>query len=216
MTRPELRYTLVADGPTDRALMRITAWLLRQIEDLVPCAFVPQFFDPRVLDDPPEGLAAKIERALSLFPCNILFVHRDAEASAPSDRVLEIERALPTGVGSHVCIVPVRMTEAWLLIDERAIRMAAGNPHGVHSLGMPSAHNLESLANPKHVLRDLLVQASAFCGRRRDKFERELSQRVHRVAELIDDFGTLRSLPAFREFEQDTRSAVLAWTGALG
>ena len=27
-------------------------------------------------------------------------------------------------------IVPVRMTEAWLLLDESAIRRVAGRPHG--------------------------------------------------------------------------------------
>jgi hypothetical protein len=211
MTGLELRYTLVADGPGDRALLPILTWLLRQLEDVSGCALVPQFFDPRPLDDPPSDLADRIVKARQLFPCDILFVHRDAETSTRQDRVREIEQALPSYAGLHVGVVPVRMTEAWLLIDQRAIRTAAGNPNGTHALAMPALPTVESIPDPKHMLRSLLLQATAFRGRRRSKFEREVSQRVQRVAELIEDFRPLRELPAFQEFEHATRCTVLKW-----
>jgi hypothetical protein len=37
----------------------------------------------------------------------------------------------------HIPVVPVRMTEAWLLADEFAIRSAPGNPNGTQSLDLP-------------------------------------------------------------------------------
>jgi hypothetical protein len=211
MTAPELRYTLVADGPGDRALLPILTWLLRQLEGVGGCVLVAQFFDPRPLDDPPSTLGGKIARALELFPCGILFVHRDAETSTRQERVREIEQALPSSAGLHVCVVPVRMTEAWLLIDQRAIRTAAGNPNGIRALAMPALPTVESIPDPKQMLRGLLLHATAFRGRRRSKFEREVSQRVQRVAELIEDFRPLRALPAFQEFEHATQCAVLGW-----
>ena len=211
MTAPELRYTLVADGPGDRALLPILMWLLRQLEDVGACALVPQFFDPRPFDDPPSELAGRIGRALQLFPCHVLFVHRDAETSTRQDRVREIELALPRNTAPHVCVVPVRMTEAWLLIDQRAIRIAAGNPNGTHPLAMPTLPTIESLPDPKQMLRSLLLEATAFRGRRRSKFEREVNQRVQRVADLIEDFQPLRGLSAFQAFERETRSVVVAW-----
>jgi hypothetical protein len=211
MARLELRYTLVADGPSDRALMPILTWLLRQLQEVHGRALVPQFFDPRPLDNPPSGLGAKIARALELFPCAVLFVHRDAETSGRPARVREIEQALPSSVAPHVCVVPVRMTEAWLLIDQRAIRTAAGNPNATHPLVMPPMAAIESIPDPKQSLRDLLLEATAFRGRRRNRFERDLGRRVQRVAELIEDFRPLRQLSAFQEFEKETRSVVVAW-----
>jgi len=44
-----------------------------------------------------------------------------------SNRVREIREAV---THPHVALVPVRMTEAWFLHDEEAIRRASGNPNG--------------------------------------------------------------------------------------
>jgi hypothetical protein len=40
-----------------------------------------------------------------------------------------------------VCVVPVRMMEAWLLIDEMAIRRVAGNPNGRIPIELPVLNN---------------------------------------------------------------------------
>ena len=68
----------------------------------------------------------------------MLFVHRDADSSqesssaGPERRYDEVARAVADASydGAWVGIVPVRMTEAWLLLDESAIRRVAGRPHG--------------------------------------------------------------------------------------
>ncbi len=54
-------------------------------------------------------------------------------------RLAEIKAALESmeGIPVTVPIVPVTMTEAWLLFDERAIRRAADNPAGENSLQLP-------------------------------------------------------------------------------
>ena len=51
-----------------------------------------------------------------------------------------------------VCVVPVRMQEAWLLIDEAALRRAAGDPNGTQPLAMPDVQRLEELADPKQLI----------------------------------------------------------------
>jgi hypothetical protein len=78
------------------------------------------------------GLAERISRALALFPADLLFVHRDADRGPTATRREEIRRAVAATMANQmtVPVVPVRMTEAWLLIDEAAIRSAAGNPRG--------------------------------------------------------------------------------------
>jgi hypothetical protein len=100
-----------------------------------------------------------------------------------------------------VCVVPVRMTEAWLLFDERAIRRAAGNPNGREPLPIV-AGNPENLPDPKGTLHEALRSASGLAGRRRKKFA--LTDAVQRVPDYIDDFRPLRELSAaFARLEQD-------------
>jgi len=204
-----MRYTLVADGSSDRCLRRIINWILEAIPRVSAVGFVEQFADVREFSERPHTLDEKVRRASELFPCEILFVHRDAESEPRSKRVDEIASAVASLAGlRHVPVVPVRMTEAWLLIDEHAIRQAAGNPNGIVDLEMPAISRLESLPNPKHELRQRLLKASELSGRRREKLKRDLPRRVQRVADLIADFDSLRALPAFSAFESDTESAV--------
>jgi hypothetical protein len=117
--------------------------------------------------------------------------------------VAEIQEAIANITLSepHVCVVPVRMQEAWMLIDEAAIRSAAGNPNGSVTLRLPRLQEIEGLADPKNLLHELLRNASELTGRRLKKFS--ASANAHRVAELVDDWQPLRKLSAFVEFERE-------------
>ena len=185
----ELRYTLVADGPSDRALLPILTWLLRL-----------RFLFRRSLPRPPKELSERINRSVELHPCDLLFVHRDAESAPIKKRETEIRKALEESSVENsvrvVCVVPVRMQEAWLLIDEAALRRAAGNPNGIQPLDMPDVQKIEGLADPKQLIRELLRQASGLQGRRLERYNWRSS--AHRVAEMISDFSLLYRLAAFQ------------------
>jgi hypothetical protein len=201
-----ITYTLVTDGPSDRALMGPIGWLWR---GAMSVAAQGQWFDPRPLPRRPPSLVGRIRLALELFPCDVLFVHRDAEVAVPQLRRREIDgavhAAVPEGSGCpHVCVVPVRMSEAWLLFNEDAIRRAAGNPNGRAPLGLPSVRALESLPDPKSVLFEAMRTASGRRGRRLARMSMTGCQA--RLAEVIGDYSPLRSLPAFRLLEADLRS----------
>jgi hypothetical protein len=88
------------------------------------------------------------------------------------------------------------MTEAWLLFDERAVRFASGNPYGHAPLELP-VKSPEKVADPKAMLHDALRAASGLKGRRLRSLN--VSQTVYRVAEYIDDFSPLQTVPAFAE-----------------
>lgn len=194
-----LQFTLVADGASDRALLPILTWLLRQHSLR---AFQPQWADLRALRQPPKTLEEKIITALELYPCDLLFVHRDAEREPRETRVAEIRQCLtaqpqpPT-----VCVVPVRMQESWLLFDEAALRLAADNPRGDIRLSLPPLHRLEEIPDPKELLYGLLYQASGLRPGRLSRFHP--AARIHRLAELIEDFSPLRRLPAFQALETE-------------
>ena len=148
------------------------------------------------------GLASRIEAALTHYPCEILLVHRDSEKQTWSSRMDEIRQVigqLSVPPPRWVEIVPVRMTEAWLLSSELAVRRAAGNRSSAVDLALGSAKAWEAHPDPKLVLHSALRAASGLTGRRLAKFNVHEAQ--HRVASLISDFSNLRSLKSFREFE---------------
>ena len=201
----DLRYTLLTDGSSDRVLVPLLTWLLR--EKNVRAAIQPQWAELRGLPNPPRDLYGRILTSIELYPCDLLFVHRDAEREPSEERVREIEDALLRGTSQGqaippaVCVVPVRMQEAWLLFDEAAIRQAAGNPTGRQGLGLPRVTSSEALPDPKEMLHGALRAASGLSGRRIHTFNAR--QAALRLADLIDDFAPLRALPAFQRLEAD-------------
>lgn len=88
----EVRYTLTTDGPTDAALIPLLNWFLK--EQGVAGPISPIWADLRRLRLPPRGLLDRIKCALDLYPCDLLFVHRDAENQSPERRHAEICQAM--------------------------------------------------------------------------------------------------------------------------
>lgn len=199
-----LGIALIVDGTSDKALLSIVRWMIQQ--HFPGLALLELGIRSRV----GEPLGRAVEESLALWSPDVLFVHRDAEAMA-----LETRRAqIPVTFRNTVRVVPVRMTEAWLLFDESAIRAAAGNPNGSAALHLPRVPRLEQAADPKKSLYAAITTASERTKRRRKRLERDLGLRVQRVAESIADFAPLRSLPSFRAFEEETRSVVGSWLGS--
>lgn len=203
-----LRYTLIADGSSDSTLLSIIRWSLNSLYPKL--ATEACFADFRLLPHPPKTLEEKARRAASLFPYDILFVHRDAEFTDNNMieiRMQEIKEAIGAHVFEHtVCIVPVKMMETWLLISEEAIKQAAGNRNYKQAIALPSPKNLEREANPKQTLHTILKTASGLTGRRLSAFN--VHQAVHLVAEYTQDYSPLRQLQAYRAFEEDLQNKV--------
>ena len=206
MTR-RLRFTLLGDGSSDEALKRHVEWMVRE-NVASDVAIDSQWADLRAAKPKPEGLGARIERAIDLYPCDVLFVHRDAEREEPERRIQKIAQAcLGMNVGvTPVPVIPVRMSESWLLCDETAIRKAAGNPNGEQPLNLPRLRDIEGLPDPKNTLHAVLRCASGLSGRRLKAF----LPRARLVANYITDFSMLRRLPAFQRLETDLRNVLEA------
>lgn len=200
----EIRYTLISDGSSDRALLPILTWVLR--ERCGVNRIQPEWADLRRLPRPPDALKKRILVAIELFPCNLLFIHRDAEREDPNHRYREIRHALKEASAQGfqtpaVCVVPVKMTEAWLLFDELSIRQAAGNPNGRTALDLPDFNKVELMPDPKDCLYEILRRASGLSGRRLKTFN--VTGSKIRISDLIEDFSPLRNLRAFRRLEED-------------
>jgi hypothetical protein len=198
-----IQFTLFADGPTDRALLPVLSWLIRETHK--PDTIAHEFLSkPEFRTD--LSFTARLRIALDLAPCDILFIHRDAEKQDPRLRYDEIAKAVATlsaqhAKAPHVCVVPVRMTEAWLLADESAIRKAAGRPTSTEPLDLPKLNRLENIPDPKAALYELLRDASGKKGRRRASFD--VREAAALVPEFVASFAPLRQLGAFARLEED-------------
>lgn len=199
-----LRYTLISDGPSDWSLRPVLDWLLKRHSKQV---FDGTWADLRSRLHPPRTLHERILTSIEDYPCELLFVHRDAEAASRDERVEEIQDALAEAKAEPpaVCVVPVKMSEAWLLIDEEAIRSAAGNPNGSVELPMPRLSDIERLPDPKKLLFGLLRQASERSARRR---KLNVERLRYRVAERVVDYSPLQKLKAFKALEEELKNVL--------
>ena len=185
--------TLVAEGSSDQALVPFIEFAL---DAYCTIPHVTTFANDLVKG----ALSERIAQALLMHPCDLLFVHRDADRATVAVREQEIRNAaLAAGRDLAVCVVPVRMTEAWLLVDPLAIRRAASNPAGGSDLALPSITRLESLTDPKRTLFAALEIASGLGPNRLRQFDRYRARR--QVSGFMEDVSMLRQLPSFLHFE---------------
>jgi hypothetical protein len=195
-------YTLVADGTSDRVLLPVLTWSLRRHG---VTTVTEQWADLSRIPRARKG-GQRLSVVVDLYPCDLLFVHRDAETQPFEVRRQEIAATAASVRVPHVPVVPVRMTEAWLLTNERAIRAAASNPNGSDELHLPSIRRIEQIPHPKQTLHEVLVRASGLSARRRSRLP--IEQRVHRITSYIDDFSELDELEAFRILQSDIQAVL--------
>ena len=197
--------TLVAEGSSDQALIPLIEFVLDE-----HCRI------PHVTTFAAEVSAGKLHdrvaQALILYPCDLLFVHRDADRESVSQREGEIRAAVRLiGAPTPICLIPVRMTEAWLLADEMAIRRASGNTAGTANLGLPPVSRLETQADPKGLLFAALDRASELGPHRLRRFDRYQARR--QISGFMDDHSVLRGIPSFTHFESQVREFFLRFAG---
>jgi hypothetical protein len=198
-----IRHTLVSEGSTDANLIPIIDWTLKHTAGLpLSQGKRAEFWR---LSKKPGSLGERILKAVELDPCEILFIHRDADGELPQARVGEIRQAIEqAGIKMPaVAIIPVRMLEAWLCFNEVTIRKASGNPNGKVPLNLPAMKRVESRPDPKRDLREALLTASERSGRRRKRFDTAAAFWL--IVDGIEDFSPLRELPSFQAFERSVK-----------
>ena len=187
MTR-QLTWSIIADGGTDRLLVPIIEWAIHRVDPQVEI-LEPQFRKRRG--------SVKEELGKQDSGHMLVFVHRDSEGLRLEERLQEFEGVERPDV---VPVVPVQMSEAWILFNARAIAKAAGAPSA--GIGAPRVAELESIANPKQRLDELLVAAAGNpSGRRGRIFKRSIVARRVSVAQYIADYSPLEDVPAFAAFQ---------------
>ena len=198
-----LRFLLVCEGSSDAALVPHISVLLLQNGQIDPQGIAWARSGP---------LSDKIREGLEHSgDCDLLLVHRDADASQETRsagaerRYSEIDEAVRGSgfTGPWVGVVPVRMVESWLLLDESAIRRVAGRPRGNILIDLPSPSDVESESDPKGCLEQALITASETSGRRLQKFRRDIPHLRRLLLEQLPVGGVLEQSPSWVRFRDD-------------
>ena len=197
-----MRFLLVCEGSSDTALLPHIQRLLTRYG--YPDSPGEAWSDGRRLVD-------KVRNGLQrLGQFDLLFVHRDADNAGASPRYDEIGSAIQEAEyrGPWVGMVPVRMTEAWILLDEAAIRSAVRKPHGRTPLALPTPRESERMADPKTMLETVLLDVSETRGRRRREIREDLPNLRRQLLRNLPVGGPLEELESWSKFRDDTVAAL--------
>lgn len=211
-----LSSALYCEGTTDAHFLR--PLLLRLCEGLAARSREPvEVADPLILVDEPrhKGLPRSERIALAANAADgawlVLFIHADADGrNGQTARVERVQPGIDRLAGTFgrnrqaVAVIPIRMTESWVLADTDALRQAIGTTRDDRALGLADAlvHGADRVRDPKALLRD------AFIAARPHAHAAQLSAYLGQIGEAVS-FERLRRLEAFRQVESDLEDALL-------
>lgn len=207
---------LYAEGRTDERFLpviiqRTLAQLLGQYG-----RDVTEVWEP-MLVEPSKKLPTRVENILAVarqtHGYHILMVHADSDSSEPKQA---FQQRFEPGLrlvnqasirGEKVCaelipIIPVQMTEAWMLADTNVLIDVIGTQLRAEALGVPLyAHQIEAISDAKQRLEEILQVALAEHPRRK--------RRQRSIKELYEPLGRqirlnrLLELPSYQRFIKD-------------
>lgn len=214
-----LAMALFAEGSTDHQFIRIVAQ--RTAEHILNqnSPMVVDVLDPQIVERSPGKQAKRIlDAAHSAYGFHLLLVHADADArtrdTAWADRiepglqrVLEASKDCNQVCDKPVPVIPVQMTEAWMLADPFAFAETMGYEIPPTELGLPRRPSqVENFADPKAKLKEAIRTAQSNRPRRR--------RRDLKISDLYEPLaGTVRldrlaGVPAFCQFQTDLTQAL--------
>ena len=186
------RCAFIGEGTSDNRLAKVLERLLMSMRPGADVNLEPHEWTGRR----PNNAEEKI-KALAEEPYDLIFVHRDADNAGIEARIKECRSPDDDRV---VPVIPVRMTEAWVLADlwseESFQAWAAGK-------GL-SRKVIEGLADPKRTLEEYL-------NRDRSRFMKatEFASRRSRLVGKIRIDGDVKHLEAWKRLEDELSDALI-------
>ncbi|HLX40315.1 MAG TPA: DUF4276 family protein [Ktedonobacteraceae bacterium] len=208
----ELRLALYAEGTTDEQFL--PSILQRTCEQLIAKhnQTAVNVVDPRIIARK-KNIANRdesiLQAAREAIDFHILVIHADAD-SYSQEKALK-ERFQPGYElvklsNEQVCkylvpVVPIYMTEAWLLADNDALRKVIGTNMKVHELGLvQKARLIEADSNPKQTLKNIVQKAYANRSRRHQQVDLGI---LYRSLGRVIRLEQLENLKAYNQFVHD-------------
>ncbi|MDZ4763639.1 MAG: DUF4276 family protein [Chloroflexota bacterium] len=148
-----------------------------------------------------------LEVAKAGYGYSLIIFHQDADASDTQKCLSErfqpryetVKNTDEQINKTFVPIIPVRMTEAWMLVDFEAFKRVTGTDKNADDLEFPNRpHQVEALQEPKFIFEQA-VRKSRNSSRRRRRMIDPSEIYVPLAAQI--DLERLRLVPSFHEFE---------------
>jgi len=213
MTRPlHVRYAFIREGKSDD-------YIKRHLTDLCIRHGAREVTDMSIdwlhqTEKTKKEMTAEIKKTLAVPSINLLFIHADADSPDSGPKSRDIADAVHQAAGAgepphYVAVIPVQEIEAWILVDEQAIRKVARNPKSSRiRLDIPSPRAVEQINDPKEKLKKALHDASELSGRRLERFKKRFNWHRRILLEGLDCEGPIRQVPAWKKLDNDVRLAM--------
>ncbi len=146
---------------------------------------------------------------------SLLCVHVDADNGTDNrafeERILPAFRAVEQTEGKMcknlVAIVPVYMTESWMIADTDAFKVEIRTSKSNQELNLPAKSRLaEQIANPKETIKKALQIAYKDYPKRRRR--RKISELYTPLVQKVD-LEKLALLPSYQKFQQAAKDALI-------
>jgi len=206
--RPDERFLpIVIQRTVERILAQRGRTIVDVLEPVVLARSIDRRFQTRV--------DRILEAARRSAGYHALIIHADADHPTP-ERAME-ERIRPgfeqvRNAQERVCdklvpIIPVRMTEAWMLVDSEALRMVIGVSADTQMLALPTRpRQVESDLDPKQTFRQAVQNALVHRSRRRRRID--LGAIYEPLARQIN-MERLNEVPAYQQFVSDMTDTLI-------
>lgn len=212
-----LTIAFSGEGPTDhRFLSKI---IERTVVSLLTPDKVRQEVDVLAPISLSRGSGSEADRIFALgkqaygFHCFI--IHADADASTPTAALAEryapgVDQLLAEAdprCSQIIPLIPVHMTEAWMLADPDALLRLLTTPLTARELDLPDATGAERKANPKLFLTEVLANAQRHLTRK--NYRIDLADLYTLLPDVIP-LERLDLLPSYQQFKQHLKVALIS------
>lgn len=142
----------------------------------------------------------------------VLCVHTDADEATDTNtfknKINPAFSAVNESSADYLCknlvaVVPIQMSEAWMLSDKELLKDEIGTQKSNQILGIE--HNSESFANPKQVIEEAIRIARQDLTKRRRR-DLTISKLYLPIGQKIP-LSKLENLPSYQKFKESIRGA---------
>lgn len=213
---------LYTEGPTDEKFLPII--IQRTIQQILikRGRMTVDILEPillrRLVDHKSYGTQAeRILRAARLAAgYHTLIIHADADHASSQKALTEriqpglelVQQSQDRVCGQVLPLIPIRMTEAWMLADPATLQDVIGTNVLPQTLGLPErAEQVQSIPNPKQTLNQAIQNALAHQSRRRRRLQPgALYEPLARQLSL----ERLNQVPAYQQFVGEMTNTLIA------
>lgn len=209
-----LQIGFTTEGITDVRLLKNIIWKTFQ-SVAFECNTSIEVYEPELLEKKGETFNEQIlNLTIEHNYFHVICVHRDSDS--PSMDITNENMIKPSfeGVMNHegdnckilVPLIPVQMSEAWMLVSKQLLKNKIGTNLTDQELGLPTrTRQIEGISNPKELIINAIriAKHSSTKRRRRDFTIASLYSPISQELEVSD----LEKLNSYRSFKDSVRVA---------